>query len=115
MDDIDPFEIVGMMSPFSAGAPAPVKTPHGASQSTRSLVVSDTFERGADLKVDLFSIKDKCCLCIVALNELGVEICGGLIGNKREKICPVEKIACAIATHQSLKALCTLSPKAVSS
>ena len=37
---------IDMVSPLSAGAPAPAGTPRGQSQASCSLVVSGTFEGG---------------------------------------------------------------------
>ena len=105
---------IDMVSPLSAGAPAPAGTPRGYSQVSRGLVVSGTFVGG--VKVDLFNNnRDKCCLCIVSLNELGAKFCGGLIGTKGAKVCLVKKTDCGIAAHKSLNALCSLTPKAASS
>ena len=95
---------IDMVSPLSAGAPAPAGTPRGHSQASRSLVISCTFVGG--VKVDLFhNNRDKYCLCIVSLNELGAKFCGGLIGTKGAKVCLVKKAACGIAAHKSLNAL----------
>ena len=67
------------------------------------------------MKVDLFNNnRDKCCLCIVSLNDLGAKFCGGSIGKEGAKMCLVKKTDCGIVAHKSRHALCSLTPKAAS-